>query len=388
MTDLSHPRPALLLVANQAWNLVNYREGLIRALQDHGFKIMACAPADAASEARLREWGARFTPIPLAAKSLSPIGEARTLMSLARIVHRERPAAVLSWTIKANLWAGLAAGLSRVPAFPNISGLGYTHERGGVLRSLSYVLYRLCLASAPTVFFQNQDDLDTLVSSRAIDRERACLLPGSGVDLDRFRPPSTGRPEVRRYLLSARLLASKGVREFVAAARAIRTRRIDLRFTLLGFADAAAKDVITREELEQWDREGVIEYIPAVADVRPYLAASEAVVLPSYYREGLSRALLEAAAMGRPIITTDRPGCRETIEPGVTGELCRPRDVTSLAEAIERVAARSADEWMNMSLAARRRAERLFSERRVVGSYLDALENAGVTSNRTRSASS
>lgn len=373
------------MVANQAWNLVNYREGLIRGLLDRGFGVIACAPPEPEYESRLREWGCRFIPVPLAADSLSPLGELRTLAALNRIIRHYRPAALLSWTIKANLWGGLAARAASVPYFPNISGLGITHERGGPLRLVAELLYRACLGRAPTVFFQNADDLQTLAATGAIAPDRAVLLPGSGVDLNRFRAPRGGRPANRRYLLAARLLGSKGVREFVSAARDIRRCRDDITFAIVGFADVAARDAISREELEGWHREGVIEYFPPVSDVRPFLVESEAVVLPSYYREGLSRALLEAAAMGRPIITTDRPGCRETIEPGVTGELCRPRDVRSLVEAIERVAGRSPAEWQEMSEAARRRAETLFSEEIVLESYLAALARAGVTSTRSRS---
>jgi glycosyltransferase involved in cell wall biosynthesis len=377
-----------MLVANQAWNLVNYREGLIRALMVQGFEVVACAPPEPGQEARLREWGCRFVALPLSADGLSPVNELRTLSALRDLIHSERPAALLSWTIKANLWGGLAARAAGIPYLPNVSGLGITHERGGVLRVVAELLYRVCLGAAPTVFFQNNDDLETLADRGAVRRAQTVLLPGSGIDLQRFRAPRSGRPTSRRYLLAARLLGSKGVREFVSAARAIRQRRSDLRFALLGFADVAARDAICLPEIESWRREGVIEYFPPVADVRPFLADCEAVVLPSYYREGLSRALLEAAAMGRPIVTTDHPGCRETIEPGVTGELCRPRDVASLVEAIERVAARSPAEWQRMSDAARARAETRFSQDIVVESYLAALGRAGVTSSRSPSASS
>ena len=187
------------------------------------------------------------------------------------------------------------------------------------------------------------------------------------------------RPEPRRFLLSARLLGAKGVREYVAAARLLRPALPDVEFALLGFTDVAAADAITRAEVDGWVAEGAIVYHEPVEDVRPWLESAEAVVLPSYYREGLSRALLEAAAMGRPVVTTDHPGCREAIVDGETGFLCAPRDAFALAEAMRRVAAMDDAAWAAMAAAARRRAEAEFSEERIVAEYRAALAREGVS---------
>ena len=379
---LSNP-PVLFLVANQAWNFVNYRAGLIAALRKDGYDIVAIAPREPAMEARLAEMGCRFEAIPLNAKGLSPLAELRTLLALWALVRRYRPRALLSWTIKANLWGALAARLARVPAILNVSGLGIAAERGPLQR-LATLLYRLCFARAGTVFFQNEADRAALIEPGLVTSEQACLLPGSGVDPDWFAPAVRQRPAERRFVLIARLLASKGVREFVAAAREIRLTHPALCFVVAGFVVVANASAITRSDVDGWVAAGVIDYLEPVADVRPILEGAEAVVLPSYYGEGLSRALLEAAAMARPVVTTDLPGCREAVVDGVTGYLCLPRDVASLIAAIKRVAALSPTEWRQMGDTARARIETSFSERRVVDRYFQALERAGVTSSQTR----
>ncbi|MET0180942.1 MAG: glycosyltransferase family 4 protein [Novosphingobium sp.] len=380
-------RPILFLVANQAWNLVNYRSGLIRALSDDGWEIVAVAPAEPAMAARLMELGCRFEAIPLDAKGLSPLAELRTFVSLWRLIRRHRPQALLSWTIKANLWSALAARLTGTAAIVNVSGLGIAFDGRGLLRRLAGLLYRVCLARAAMVFFQNETDRDALVGTGLVRAKQARLLPGSGVDPAWFAPAHRDRPASRRYVLIARLLAPKGVREFVAAARLVRPTRPELRFALVGFLDVANATAIPRCEVEGWVGEGLVEYYEPVDDVRPLLDDAEAVVLPSYYREGLSRALLEAAAMARPAITTDWPGCREAVVDGVTGFLCAPRDPRSLADAIERLAALDEAEWRAMGDAARARIEREFTESVVIDRYREALASA-FTSSRSRSASS
>lgn len=390
MLDTPQRRLVVMLVANQAWNLVNYRTGLIRALRSDGFDIIAVAPPDPVMEARLADMGCRFAALPLDAKGLSPGGELRTCWALFRLMRRYRPAAVLSWTIKANLWGALSARLNRIPAIANVSGLGIAHDGPWLLQKLSAALYRVCLASAGTVFFQNSADRGELVDAGLVREDQAALLPGSGVDVKYFSPRAGERPSSRRYILIARLLAPKGVREFVAAARALKPELPDLTFCLAGFLDVANQSAISKAEVDQWVAEGVVEYHPAVDDVRPLLQNAEAVVLPSYYREGLSRGLLEAAAMARPIITTDLPGCREAVENGVTGFLCKARDTGSLADAIRKMALLSPTEWAAFGLAGRARIEAAFTEDVVIDRYRQALHAAGISISETqnRSASS
>lgn len=371
------PAPVVIVCANQAWNLANFRSGLIRTLIAGGYDVVAAAPADTAAEAKLAALGCRFVAVPVDAAGLSPLRDLATLVRFWHLIRQLRPVAWLSWTIKPNCYGALAAGLAGVPALPNVSGLGTAFIRRSLLTVVAVALYRLSFRGCPAVFFQNADDRALFVSQRMVRAEQARLLPGSGIDLARFAPPPGARPARGRFLLVARLLADKGVREYVAAARQLRSRLPGARFAILGAADADNRTAIPRAELDGWLAEGVIEWLPPVDDVRPLLAEADWIVLPSY-REGASRVLIEAGAMGRPAVTTDVPGCRDIIRDGENGLLCLPRDAESLADALARAATMDDAHWQAMADCARARAERDHDERIVADLYLAAMAQAGV----------
>lgn len=378
----------IVVSVNQAWNLVNFRSGLIRALLDRGFQVTAMAPPDDEMQRHLEDMGCRFVPIAIDSAGLSPVKDAKTFLTLWKWLHRERPAAWLSWTIKPNVYGSLAAALSGVPALPNISGLGTAFIRRSPITSVVKQLYRTGLARAATVFFQNEDDRALFVQERLVRTEQTALLPGSGVDLAHFAVPDGGRrPPARRFLLISRLLADKGVREFVEAARSVRRRFPDAKFALLGAVDAENRTAISADEVAGWVAEGVVTHSHPLADVRPAIAAADVVVLPSY-REGLSRVLLEAAAMGRPLVATDVPGCRDIVRDGENGFLCPARDAAGLAEAMVRAAGLDDEDWHRMARAGRQRVEAEFAEERVIGLYLAALDRNGVRPSGSCAASS
>ena len=233
-------------------------------------------------------------------------------------------------------------------------------------------LYRVGLSRAAVVFFQNPDDRALFIERQMVRPDQARLLPGSGVDLDRFAPsPQPSGPVT--FLLIARLLGDKGVREFAAAAKSLRAELPDARFELLGPIDEGNRTAIARAELDGWIAQGLVDYLGETDDVRPYVSAASAVVLPSY-REGLPRTLLEAAAMARPLIATDVPGCREVVEDGVNGFLCRVRDSASLAKAMKKFVESSSAKRLAMGEAGRRKVQDKFSETVVIRAYLDALD--------------
>lgn len=368
--------PLIMLGANQAWNLVNFRAGLIEALIARGFRVIAVAPPHAEMEAKLAAMGCTFAPVPIDSMGLSPLRDLRSVIALYRVMRAHRPAAWLSWTIKPNTYGAIAARLCGVPALPNVSGLGTAFIAGGVLGWLVRHLYRFAFARAASVFFQNADDRALFVGEGLAKETQARLLPGSGIDAARWAPASDKRPTPRQFLMVARVVADKGVREYVSAARIVSARWPDARFSLLGPLDVDNRTAISRSEVERWVAEGVITYLPATSDVRPMIAEADFVVLPSY-REGLSRILLEASAMGRPIITTDVPGCRDVVRDGESGFLCAPRNSASLAEAMVRAAAISDAEWQRMAAAGRARVIAEFSQDRVTALYFDALAAAG-----------
>jgi len=367
----------IVVCANLAWNLVNFRSGLIEALRDKGSTIIAAAPPDPEMQRRLEAMGCVFEPVAIDAAGISPWRDLGTIRSMSALIRKHRPAAWLSWTIKPNTYGAFIAARHGVPAFPNVSGLGTAFIRRSPLTLLAKSLYRTGFRRAPIVFFQNPADRDLFVGQRLVRAEQVRLLPGSGIDTDYFACRSGARPGPRRFLMLSRLVADKGVREYVAAARSIRTRWPDARFRLVGPADVANRTAIPREELEGWIAEGAIEYSEPLGDVRPAIEAADFVVLPSY-REGMSRVLLEAAAMGRPIVTTDVPGCRDIVTDGVNGYLCEARSAAALTHAIERAALTGDGEWLAMAKAGRAKVESGFSRERVNALYLDALAEEGV----------
>lgn len=372
------PRPTIAVCANQAWNLVNFRAGLITALIEQGFAVHAIAPPDAAMVERLCDMGCDFTPVNIDAAGLSPRRDLATFLAILRILQRLRPAAWLGWTIKPNVYGSLAAGLLGIPALPNVSGLGTAFIRRNLLTRIAIQLYRTGFRRAPTVFFQNVDDRDEFLRGNMVTKRQARLLPGSGIDPGHWTTPSLERGRPRQFLMLARIVADKGVREYVAAARQIKAQYPDARFALMGALAPPNRTAIRPEEVAGWGEEGVIEHLDPVADVRPHIAAADVIVLPSY-REGLSRVLLEASAMARPIVTTDVPGCRDIVRDGENGFLCRAQDAGSLAQALGRAASLDDEAWRAMGRRGRERVVAEFSQEKVNALYLEALADAGVS---------
>jgi len=369
-------RPKVVMALNTAWNLVNFRAGLIRALINSGYDVVAVAPADEYVD-RVTALGARFVHLPMDRKGTHPGRDLLLLWRFYRLLRQEKPAAYLGFTIKPNVYGSIAAHLLDVPVINNIAGLGTVFGKENWLTRLVRLVYRIALARATRVFFQNNDDqaaflLMGLVPPHVVER-----LPGSGVDLARFayrNPPQRDSVEQLRFILIARLLWDKGVGEFVEAARAVRKNHPQVEFCLLGFIDADDAAAVSRSQVDAWIAEDVITYLGVSDRIEVEIAAADCVVLPSYYREGVPRTLLEAAATGRPIITTDTSGCRDVVKDGVNGFLCRPRDVGDLADKMERIAALSPAEREEMGRQSRSKAEREFDEQIVVKRYLATLE--------------
>jgi glycosyltransferase involved in cell wall biosynthesis len=364
------PHP-IVLAANSAWNIVNFRGGLIRALEHAGYRPIVIAPHEAGAEVRMTALGVERIALPIDRSGLNPLTDLRLLLAYRWLLKRLRPAAFLGFTIKPNIYGCLAAGSLGIPAIPNVSGLGTAFIRPGPLQRLVTNLYRAAFRKAAIILFQNGDDCRLFVERRIVPTARTRVVPGSGVDLDRFAPaPQAVGPPT--FLLVSRLLGDKGVREVVEAARMLLQRLPSARFQLLGPIDEGNRTAIRREELDRWIGEGTIEYLGSTDDVRPHLANASAIVLPSY-REGLPRSLLEGAAMARPLIATDVPGCREVIEDGVNGFLCVVRDVRSLADGMARFADLPMAEREAMGAASRCMVQERFSEEVVIQAYLDEL---------------
>lgn len=357
------PKPKVVLVSRCAWTLYNFRRGLIARLISLGWDVIACGAGGDGYEVRVRGLGCKFVPLNLDKGGMNPIADLRTLVQLLRLFRRERPLVVHCFTIKPVIYGSIAARLARVPRrIATITGLGYVFSvPAGTVRLVAVWLYRLAMHGVHYVFFQNPSDRDTFVREvlpRGLAHE---LVPGSGVDLRHFQVQRELEPGARtEVLMYGRMLWDKGVGDYIDAARDVRKRRNTVHFTLMGDPDPANPEAVPLADLERWHAEHVITYLPAVADVREVLAKADIVVLPSRH-EGLPRVLLEAAAMGKVLIASDIPGCRQIVDSGVNGYLVKPGDAKELAETILRVLDNPA--WLaEAGGASRRKVEAGFSE--------------------------
>lgn len=364
------PAQTILISANSFWNIANFREGLVDALAAAGHHIHIVAPHPDRRWAQVR--GVDTTDLAIDRSGLNPVRDALLLLSYVRLIRRLRPRYYLGFTAKPNIYGNLACRLCGVGGLPNVSGLGTAFIDDGSLSALVGWLHRIAFRACPIVFFQNPEDRDLFIERRIVRADQARLLPGSGVDLDRFGavpPPANQQP---CFLFVGRLLGDKGVREFVEAARLLKQDHPGWRFQLLGSIDPGNRTGIGADELGRWTDQGLVEHLGQAEDVRPAIAAADAVVLPSY-REGMPRSLLEAAAMTRPLIATDVPGNRQLVIHRVNGLLCNARDPTSLADAMRELGTMPADRRREMGEAARAKVEREYGEERVIGAYLAAL---------------
>jgi glycosyltransferase involved in cell wall biosynthesis len=329
----------VLLLGSFAPSLVHFRGSLIAAIAKRGHKVIAAAPSIAPDMAeKLRQLGAEPRELRLVNASLNPASMLQSLRQLRALIREIMPDVLIAYTIKPVILgalAGKAEGVARIVSL--ITGVGYAFTGGRELkrlvsRAIAAPLYRLALARADTVIFQNRDDEALFRKLGLVSRDRRTeIVNGSGIDLDHFAPAAL--PDRPSFLMIARLLKDKGIREFALAAKRLKADHPDVSVTLVGYLDPSP-DSLTQTELDDLIRHG-IDYKGALSDVRPAIAEATVYVLPSY-REGTPRSVLEAMSMGRAIITTDAPGCRETVEHGRSGLLIPPRDADALYDAMMR----------------------------------------------------
>ena len=363
----------VFIASNYAWTIFNYRTGLIRALIDSGCEVVAVASPDEYAT-RMPELGCRFLPLPLDRSGTHPIRDLVLLWRMWRLLRHERPDLYLAYTVKPNVYGSLAAQALGIPVINTITGLGAALSTRSWLLLLVRAFYRLALARSAKVFFQNEDDRRLFVDSRLVSSRKTDRIPGSGVDLERFKPVSLPAHHNRfRFLLIARMLYDKGVGEYVKAAQIVKRSSANAEFCLLGFLDVQNPTAISRRQMDMWVAQGVVRYLGVSDDVREVIAKADCIVLPSYYREGVPRTLLEAAAMGRPTITTDSVGCREVVEDGVNGFICRARDEWDLAKKMKEMLMLSEQERVEMGRRGREKMEREFDERIVIDRYLEVI---------------
>lgn len=364
----------ILITVNAAWNVANFRSSLVEALIKDGHRITALVPVDA-SVAKLKRMGVNVVPLDMDAKGLSPRADLRLVKSMRDAFIELRPDVVLSFTIKNNIFGAFAARGLPLTFVPNVTGLGTAFLSSPLLRLATKHLYRNAFRPLPHVIFQNDDDRVFFEEMGITKPGQAVLVPGSGIDLSRF--PFTpllqqSKKEAVTFLMIGRVLADKGVREYAEASRMLKARYPNVRFQLLGACDSENRSALPLAEVEDWAANGYIDYLGETDDVRAAIAAADCLVLPSY-REGAPRALLEGGAMGRPMVTTNVPGCRSVVRPGKTGLLCEAKSAGDLALALEKIIGRSREDLATMGRAARADMEDRFSVSHVIDVYRNLL---------------
>jgi glycosyltransferase involved in cell wall biosynthesis len=382
----------VLLVCNTAWGIANFRGNLIKHWVAQGKRVVAIAPADPIAEAKLAEQGAVFEALALDNRGANPLQELKVVWQLMRLYRHYRPALVVHYTIKPVIYGSWAALLAGVPSLSVVTGQGFAFLNNGLKAWLARNLYRLSLRFAKGVWFLNQDDYRLFTENGLSPRDKSAILPGEGVDIDYFAPQSVPHQDgALRLLLVARLLYDKGIAEYAQAGCLLQHQHQDaldhhainprnskeqdkvvhlppVILQLLGPFYPQNPQAIPPEVVAHWQSEGWIHYLGETSDVRSYIAACDALVLPSY-AEGLPRTVLEAMSMGKPVIATDVVGCRDLVVPNQTGLLCSARDADALAEAIRRFAALSSEARMQMGQAGRARVVAQFADDRVVAQY-------------------
>lgn len=363
----------VVLTGNTCFSIANFRQGLVRTLIELNHEVHILAPFDSYRD-RLAQMGCYLHDLPLDRSGTSPLSEFRVLWYIFRFLRRSQPDFVLGYTIKNNIYCGLVCRWLGIPFIANITGLGATFQNDGLFNRIIRSLYRVAFQRAKAVFFQNSEDKAEFVLGRLIRPPQARILRGSGVDLAAFKAlPMPKDTDNVVFILVARLLWDKGIGLYVDAARRLREYVPNTEFHLLGPLDNSSRSAIPADQIYSWHQQGLINYLGATQDVRPALAMAHCVVLPSWYREGTPRTLLEAAATGRAVITTNTPGCRDVIELGVTGFLCEPQDADSLHDAMQKFSLMTAAARAEMGCAARKRAEKYFDEEVVINAYLNEL---------------
>jgi glycosyltransferase involved in cell wall biosynthesis len=364
----------VLILLNTAWNLLNFRAGLITELIAAGYEVIAVAPHDKYVE-QVKALGCRFVPIPMDNLGKNPGSDLLLLWRLFWLLHFENPDVFLGFTVKPNIYGSIASKLRGIPVINNIAGLGAVFIKNNWLTCLVLVLYRFALSGSKKVFFQNEDDKVFFVKRGLVKTEISDTLPGSGVNLNYFEFFEMPKSEAQvKFLLISRMLWTKGIGEYVEAAKLVKSRFPNVDFCLIGFFDEYNPAAISQEQMNEWVTDGYVKYLGETDDVRPYIASATCVVLPSFYREGVPRSLLEAAAVGRPIITTDVIGCRDVVDNGLNGFLCKPNDSSDLADKMNQFIALNSVQRAEMGRRGREKIVLEFDEKIVINKYLKVLK--------------
>jgi glycosyltransferase involved in cell wall biosynthesis len=363
----------ILISINTSWNIYNFRRNLIQFLINQGFHVIALAPKDAYSE-KLEVLGCEYHSLKMNQKGKNPLEDLKLYRDYVNYLKDLKPDICLFYTIKPNIYGSMAALRLGIPYINNISGLGTVFLRPSLSSTIAIQLYKSALKKSSMIFFQNSADLQVFLQKKIIKSQEHQVLAGSGIDTDYFstKAKTQNKNEHVHFLMISRLIYDKGIREYLEAAVQILASRDDLKFEILGKDEADGKLGMSRTEIQsQIDQTGIIWH-GEQEDVRTFIENADVIVLPSY-REGMSRALLEACSMSKPIVASDVPGCRELVNNGETGILCEERNATSLKKSILEIASIGHNSRLKMGQKAREMVKANYSEHIIFKAYLNAI---------------
>jgi len=361
----------IIIVANTSWYVFNFRRNLIRTLQKDGHEVCVIAPCDD-YVGKLVQLGVKHHALLLTQRGTNPFREINSFIRLLHLFRVIRPDVVLTFTVKCNLYTGICRRFVKFEQIPNISGLGEAFDKKGIVNYIVSLLYKSALAKSKRVFFQNDEDRQTIINRGLLPEHMCKRIHGSGVDLKTFCPGSfLPQNNSRRFLMFGRLVPKKGYGLFMKVAKEVRLKHKDrAEFWIMGIVDKSRKK--SKELLEQilsLQKQGIIKYLPPSDDVVPVLREVDIVVLPSKYNEGIPRCLLEAMACGKPIITTDWKGCKDTVDHGVNGYLINVDDCRALEHYILKLIYAPEEQLKRMGSMSRRKAETEFDENQILDTY-------------------
>jgi glycosyltransferase involved in cell wall biosynthesis len=361
----------IAIVLNTSWNIYNFRMNFVRALLANGFEVHTVAPVDDYTH-YLQEAGCIHHPVRMDSRGANPIKDSALIAELFWIYRKVKPDIILHYTIKPNVYGTLAASMLKIPVINNVCGLGTVFLKDNLVSKIAIFLYKISFRFASKVFFQNPDDLKLFLDKKLVPVKAVDLVPGSGIDLEKFQPMGFRRNPKFTFLMISRLISDKGVYEYINAIKELRRKGIDARFQVLGAIDPQHKRGIKTETIDEWINSGTIEYLGTTDNVRAMIEQADCIVLPSY-REGTPRTLLEAASSCKPIITTDVPGCNHVVIDNFNGFLCRLKDSSDLAEKMESMSTLEEETLRTFGLNGRAKIEAEYDESFVINKYLAAL---------------
>ena len=355
----------ILVLTNNLFGLHSFRKEVMKAIVDEGYELYISAPNDD-KITYFEDIGCHVVKTDFNRRGMNPVADLKLLLTYRKLINRLKPQSVLTYTIKPNIYGGIACRLTRTPQIANITGLGDALENGGWLQKLTVSLYKIGIGRSRHVFFQNRANRDFCVK-HGITKKDSSILPGSGVNLGYHSYQDYPSDGVTKFLFIGRLLKDKGIEEFFQMSNVIKKNNPNTEFQIIGPVEG-----MYQEQLDKLVKMEVIKYIGTTPDVRPYIGRVHCTIMPSYH-EGMSNVNLESAANGRPVITTNVPGCRETVDDGRTGILVKPKDAQDLICGVERFLALPYEQKKLMGLEARKKVEREFDRQIVVKAYLDAI---------------